>query len=63
MSVRRQEDTIRAKTLLEASKSGSVDMLADMKKIKGSKRGTAGLPDSVAGKTGEQAIVTEYRKV
>ena len=62
-SVRRQEDTLRARKLLEASKSGSVDLLAEMKKIKGAKKGATCLPDTVAGKTGEDNIVTEFRRV
>ena len=62
-SVRRQENTIRARKLLEASQCGSVDMLAEMKKIKGNKKGVTCLPDTVAGKTGEEKIVTEFRRV
>ena len=61
--VKRQEDTIRAKRLLEASKTGSIDLLAEMKSIKGTKKAANNLPDTVAGKTGEEAIVTEFRKV
>ena len=62
-SVRRQEDTIRARKLLEASQSGTVDLLAEMKKIKGAKKEATCLPDTVAGKTGEENIVTEFRRV
>ena len=62
-SIRRQEDTIRARRLLEASQSGSVDMLAEMKKIKGNKKSAVNLPDTVSCKTGEEAIVTEFRRV
>ena len=61
--VRKQEDTLRAKKLLEASQSGSMDLLAEMKKTKGTKKGATCLPDTVAGKTGEENIVTEFRRV
>jgi hypothetical protein len=61
-SARRQEDTLRAKRLLEASQSGTIDMLAEMKNIKGVKRSSC-LSDMVAGKTGENSIVTEFRSV
>ena len=61
-SVRRQEDTLRAKKLLEVSQSGSVDLLAEMKKIKGGIKGNSCLLDTVAGKRGEENIVTEFRK-
>ena len=36
-SVKRQEDTLREKRLLEAIQAGSVDLLAEMKKINGRK--------------------------
>ena len=42
---------------------GSINLLAEMKKIKGSKKAANNLPDTVAGKTGEEAIVREFRKV
>jgi hypothetical protein len=37
--------------------------LAEMKKIKGGRKGITCLPDTVAGKTGEGDIVTEFRRV
>ena len=40
--------SIRARKLLEASESGSVNLLAEMKKIKGDKKTKADLPECVA---------------
>ena len=56
-------NSIRARKLLEASESGSCELLEEMKKINGNKKDTGGLPDSVGGVSGEQQIVEEFRKV
>ena len=56
-------NAIRARRLLEASEAGSIDLFKELKKIKGSKKSSEGLPDLVAGATGEKAIVEEFRKV
>ena len=61
--VKKEEDNIRAAKLLEASKTGSLNLLAEMKKIKGCKKDKSKLPDIVAGKSGEQSIAEEFRKV
>ena len=55
--------SIRAKKLWEASQLGSRDLLTEMKKIKGKKKSHEDLPDIVAGVSGEDQIVEEFRKV
>ena len=56
-------NSLRARKLLEASEIGSCNLLAEMKKIKGSKKDSGGLPDSVGGVFGEDQVVEEFRKV
>ena len=56
-------NAIRARSLLEAGQHGSVNLLKEMKSIKGSKKSSANLPDNVAGVSGEQLIVEEFRSV
>ena len=53
----------QASKLFEASEKGSVDLLKEMKIIKGSKKADHDLPDLVAGVTGEDLIVEEFRKM
>ena len=54
---------IRARKLLEASKSGDLNLFEEIKKIKGSSKSASILPEEVAGVTGETAVVEEFRKV
>ena len=56
-------NSIRAQHLLEASEQGSVNLLTEMKKIKGSKKDSDSLPDSVGGVSGEHSIVEEFKEV
>ena len=56
-------NSIRAQNLLKASEFGSVNLLKEMKTIKGSKKTSCNLPDTVAGVSGEQLIVEEFRSV
>ena len=56
-------DAIRARKLLEASEIGSVELIKEMKIIKGSKKADHELPDLVGGVSGEDLIVEEFRKV
>ena len=56
-------NAIRAQNLLKASERGTVDLLKEMKTIKGSKKSSCNLPDNVAGVSGEQLIVEEFRSV
>ena len=61
--VKKKADLIRANKLLEASESGSTDLLLEMKKIKGSKKEKADLPEKVEGATGEINIVEKFCEV
>ena len=54
--VKKMSKSIRARKLLEASENGSVDLLAEMKKIKGGKKDFADLPECVGGVTGETKL-------
>ena len=47
--VKKMANSIRSQKLLEASELGSVNLLMDMKKIKGDKKSVESLPDMVAG--------------
>ena len=61
--IKKQADLIRAQKLLEAAQTGSVDLLNEMKKIKGSKKDKLDLPDEVAGESGESNIVEKFCEV
>ena len=61
--VKKMSDSIRAKKLLEASESGSIHLMQEMKKITGAKNTHHDLPDIVAGASGEEHIVEEFRKM
>ena len=56
-------NAIQAQKLLDASETGSMDLLREMKKIKGDKKTVESLPDMVDGATGEDMIVEEFRKM
>ena len=58
--VKKEADLSRAQKLLEASESGSVNLLLEMKKIKGSKKMKHDLPDDVGGANGEVNIVERF---
>ena len=61
-SVRRDENTIRARRLWAANQAGPMNLIQEMKSIKGAKKGNK-LPETVAGKSNEGEIVEEFRKV
>ena len=61
--VKKMASAIQAQKLLEASDTGSMNLLKEMKKIKGGKKSAESLPDMVAGATGENMIVEEFRKM
>jgi hypothetical protein len=66
LAVRREKKmskSIRARKLLEASESGSVNLLGEMKKIKGGKNVHADLPECVAGVSGETNIMEAFKDV
>ena len=52
----------KARKLLEASEEGHVNLLEELKRMKGSKKQKGTLPATVAGATGEEAISEEFRK-
>ena len=54
--------SIKAKRLLEATQEGHVNLLEELKKIKGCKKQKDTLPATVAGTTGEKEISEESRK-
>ena len=61
--VKKMSSSLQARKLLEASEMGSCELLKEMKKIKGDKKDTSDLPDSVGGVSGELNIVEEFKKV
>ena len=58
--VKKQADMIRAQKLLEASENSSVDLLNEMKKIRGGKKSSHDLPDDVSGANGQASIVEKF---
>ena len=56
-------NAIRAQNLLKANELGTINLLKEMKAVKGSKKTSCNLPDNVAGVSGEQLIVEEFRSV
>ena len=61
--VKKEAELIRAKKLFEASETGSVDLLLEMKKIRGSKKMKHDLLDDVDGVNGELNIVEKFCEV
>ena len=61
--IKKMSDSIRARKLLEASESGSIQLMKEMKIITGSKTSHHDLPDIVSGAAGEELIVEEFRKM
>ena len=53
---------IQARKLLEASEIGSMELLSEMKRIKGCKKTKLDLPENVAGASGEVNIVDKFRE-
>ena len=60
---RKRADDIRARKLFEASQSGSMNILGEMKKISGSKKNQSNLPNSVDGADGEDEIADKFKEV
>ena len=56
-------DSIRARKLLEASEAGSINLINEMKKIKGGKKENLDLPETVEDASGEASIVDKFREV
>ena len=60
---RKNANNVRAKKLLDASKESKMDLLAEMKNIRGSGKSSGDLPDNVAGANGEDEIVEKFKIV
>ena len=61
--VKKMSNSLRAKRLLEASEVDTVELLKEMKKVKGVNKGNHDLPDVVGGVSGQPQVVEEFRKV
>ena len=61
--MKKKSKNIRAAKLLEASNEGNIDLLNEMKKVRGSKKGTQSLPECVDGAQGHQEILDKFREV
>ena len=60
--VKKRAGEIQAGKLLEASEAGSMELLKEMKRIKGGKKTLLDLPENVAGANGEINIVAKFRE-
>ena len=58
--IQKKADLIRAQKLFEAAESGDVNLLSEMKKVRGGKKVCHDLPDEVAGASGEVNIVDKF---
>ena len=61
--IKKQSELIRAQKLLEASESGSMDLLAEMKKVRGGSKVKADLTDNLEGANGEVNIAEKFCQV
>ena len=56
-------DNVKAEILLEASEQNDIDLLAEMKKIKGNKSKGQVMPDEVDGETEPDKILDKFKEV
>ena len=61
--LKRKSDLIQAGKLFEASMQGDINLLKEMKSVRGGNVGQAELPETVAGGNGEEEIVEKFREV
>ena len=61
--LKRQADLIRAKKMFVASMEGDLNLLKEMKNVKGGKGSSTDLPDTVADANGELEIVEKFKDV
>ena len=61
--VKKMSNNIRARKLMDASQSGDVDLLKEMKKIKGGKKTNVNLPECVEDAMGQDEIVEKFKEV
>ena len=61
--VKKMSNNIRAQNLMEASQSGDINFLKEMKKINGGKKGVVNLPEYVEDAVGQDEIVEKFKEV
>ena len=61
--LKRKASLIQAGKLFEASMNGDIDLIKEMKRIRGGQDSMANLPDTVAGANGQEEIVEKFRDV
>ena len=61
--VKKRAGEIQARNLLKASETDSMELLAEMKRIKGGNKTVLDLPENVAGASGEKNIVEMFFEV
>ena len=61
--LKRKADLVQAKKLFEASMQGDLNLLKEMKTIRGGKMEHRELPETVAGANGEEEVVEKFREV
>ena len=61
--VKKESDDIRANKLLEAATTSDIELLKEMKKIRGSSKSGQTVPDSVDGVSGHEEIVDKFKEV
>ena len=61
--VKKEADTIRATKLLAAAATSDINLMKEMKNIKGSSKGGQSVPDSVDGVSGHEEIVDKFKEV
>ena len=61
--VKKLAEEIRARELLTVSLGGDVNLLKEMKKIRGNNKGNENLPDNVEGAEGQEEVVEKFREV
>ena len=61
--IKRKEQLMRAKKLFEASISGDIDLMKEMKNIRNVGKTSEELPDNVEGACGEEEIVVKFKTV
>ena len=61
--LKKQADLVRSKKLFEASLQGDLDLLKEMKAVRGGASGQTELPDTIAGTNGPAEIADKFREV
>ena len=61
--VKKLSEQIQARNLLDAALDGDMNLLKEMKKVKGGKNVSVDLPESVEGADGPQEIAEKFKEV